>query len=141
MAGRDPRSRARVIDDYVSFIDLAPTFLEVAGAGPRRRAGMQPITGTEPARRSSGPEAGRPSIRDATTSCSARSDTTSGGPTTSGYPIRGIVTDGWLYLHNFEPDRWPAGNPETGYLNCDGSPTKTAILELRREAARPASGS
>ena len=28
--------------------------------------------------------------------------------------------------------RWPAGNPETGYLNCDGSPTKTQILDLRR---------
>ena len=27
----------------------------------------------------------------------------------------------------------PAGNPETGYLNTDGSPTKTEILNLRRE--------
>jgi hypothetical protein len=36
-----------------------------------------------------------------------------------------------LYLHNFEPSRWPAGNPETGYLNCDGSPTKTEVLRMR----------
>ena len=37
-----------------------------------------------------------------------------------------------LYLKNFEPTRWPAGNPETGYLNCDGGPTKTAILNQNR---------
>ena len=36
-----------------------------------------------------------------------------------------------IYLRNYEPDRWPAGNPETGYLNTDGSPTKTVILEAR----------
>lgn len=27
---------------------------------------------------------------------------------------------------------WPAGNPEIGYLDCDGSPTKTYILNLYR---------
>ena len=37
-----------------------------------------------------------------------------------------------LFLHNYETDRWPVGNPETGYLNCDASPTKTLILEMRR---------
>ena len=31
---------------------------------------------------------------------------------------------------NFEPQRWPVGNPEYGYLNCDGSPTKTFLTEL-----------
>ena len=34
-------------------------------------------------------------------------------------------------MRNFEPSRWPAGNPETGYLNCDGSPTKTVLLNGR----------
>ncbi len=53
----------------------------------------------------------------------------------SGYPIRGIVTADWLYLKNFEPDRWPAGNPETGYLNTDASPTKTTILDGRTSTA------
>ena len=48
-----------------------------------------------------------------------------------GYPIRGIVKNRMLYIHNFETGRWPAGNPETGYLNCDGGATKTAILEMR----------
>jgi len=54
-----------------------------------------------------------------------------GRPEDRGYPVRGIVADDVLYLKNFEPDRWPAGHPETGYLNCDASPTKTLILENR----------
>ena len=33
---------------------------------------------------------------------------------------------------NFEPDRWPCGNPETGYLNVDASPTKSVILHQNR---------
>ena len=38
-----------------------------------------------------------------------------------------------FYSINFKPERWPAGNPETGYLNTDGSPTKSEILNLRRK--------
>ena len=37
-----------------------------------------------------------------------------------------------MYVHNFETSRWPAGNPETGYLNTDGGATKTLILEAHR---------
>jgi hypothetical protein len=59
-----------------------------------------------------------------------------GRPNDWGYPIRGIVKDGMLYLHNFEPSRWPACNPETGYLNTDGSPTKTVVLQSRTTAER-----
>jgi hypothetical protein len=55
-----------------------------------------------------------------------------GRPNDVGYPIRGIFKDSMLYLKNFEVDRWPSGNPETGYLNTDGSPTKTEILKARR---------
>ena len=40
-----------------------------------------------------------------------------GSPHDQDYPIRGIVKGDYLFLHNFETDRWPAGNPETGYLN------------------------
>ncbi|MFC1597881.1 heparan N-sulfatase, partial [Planctomycetota bacterium] len=54
-----------------------------------------------------------------------------GRPFDRGFPVRGIVKGGMLYLRNFEPTRWPAGNPETGYLNTDGSPTKTVILDGR----------
>lgn len=56
-----------------------------------------------------------------------------GRPNDVGYPIRGIHKNDWLYVHNYEIDRWPAGNPETGYLNCDGGVTKTWILQARRD--------
>lgn len=54
-----------------------------------------------------------------------------GRPYDWGYPIRGIIRGDMLYVRNFEHTRWPAGNPETGYLNTDGSPTKTFILNSR----------
>lgn len=28
-----------------------------------------------------------------------------------GYPVRALRTQKYLYMHNFEPDRWPAGDP------------------------------
>jgi len=55
-----------------------------------------------------------------------------GRPDDAGYPVRGIVKGGFLYIKNYKHERWPAGNPETGYLNVDGSPTKTLILDMRR---------
>ncbi|MCU0473244.1 MAG: hypothetical protein MUC93_07745 [Bacteroidales bacterium] len=56
-----------------------------------------------------------------------------GRPDDAGYPVRGIIKGGYLYLWNLKSDRWPAGDPETGYLNTDGSPTKTMILEMNRK--------
>ena len=32
-------------------------------------------------------------------------------PDHSGYPSRGIRTARWAYIRNFEPSRWPVGNP------------------------------
>lgn len=55
-----------------------------------------------------------------------------GRPDDVGYPVRGILQNGFLYLRNYKPDRWPTGNPETGYMNTDGSPTKSWILNERR---------
>jgi hypothetical protein len=50
-----------------------------------------------------------------------------------GYPVRAIRNHQFLYIRNFEPDRWPAGTPN--YLeaaipycwigDCDNGPTKT----------------
>jgi arylsulfatase A-like enzyme len=51
-----------------------------------------------------------------------------GRPNDAGYPVRAIRTRDYLYVRNFEPDRWPAGNPETGYRNVDDSPSKTFLI-------------
>ena len=130
--GGDVRG-GRTVDDFVSFIDLAPTFLEVAGIG-EADSGMLPIEGRSLLDILRSGDSGRiDPTRDHVLVGKERHDV--GRPNDRGYPIRGIVTESWLFLVNFEPDRWPAGNPETGYLNTDGSPTKTTILEMRRSGA------
>jgi N-sulfoglucosamine sulfohydrolase len=54
-------------------------------------------------------------------------------PGTVGYPIRGIRDHQYLYLRNFEPDRWPAGDPEVYYRNIDDSPTKTRVVQEKEQ--------
>lgn len=119
----------RVVDDPVSFIDFAPTFIEVAGLR-WEETGLQPTPGRSLTDIFSSGRSGRvTSARDHVLIGKERHDV--GRPRDRGYPIRGIVRGDILYLHNFEISRWPAGNPETGYLNCDGSPTKTEVLKSR----------
>jgi arylsulfatase A-like enzyme len=120
----------RVVEDFVSFIDFAPTFLELAGIDGEQN-GMQPITGSPLTDILYSEKAGKVNEeRNSVLIGKERHDI--GRPNDWGYPIRGIVTEEFIYLHNFEPDRWPAGNPETGYLNVDGGATKTFILNSRR---------
>lgn len=122
------REPGRTVDDYVSFVDLAPTIIELAGL-QWSQTGMAPATGSSLA----DILAGRKSkLRDHVLIGRERNDI--GRPHDWGYPVRGIVEGAMLYLRNYEPDRWPAGNPETGYLDTDGGATKTEILAARRAA-------
>ena len=116
----------RKIEDYISFIDFAPTFLEVAGV-EQYETGMAAITGKSFA----------PFFSSSNTIMAKKKDNyvligkerhDIGRPHDRGYPVRGIVKDDMLYLHNFKTDRWPVGNPETGYANTDGGATKTVVL-------------
>lgn len=117
----------RKVDDYISFIDLAPTFLELAGVDADA-AGMQPLTGKSISDILRSEKSGQVDpARDFVLIGKERHDI--GRPNDWGYPIRGMIRDNTLYLHNFETDRWPGGNPETGYLNCDGGATKTVVLQ------------
>jgi arylsulfatase A-like enzyme len=121
----------RVIEDFVSFIDIAPTILDLAGIA-QPASGMQPITGTSWREIFNSQQAGQViASRDHVLIGKERTDV--GRPHNQGYPIRGIVTASHLFLKNYENSRWPAGNPETGYLDTDGSPTKSLILERGRE--------
>jgi arylsulfatase A-like enzyme len=124
------RGSGRTIDDFVDFTDLAATFLDYAhidAAG----SGMQPVTGRSWRPLFESAKSGRVEpARDHVLLGKERNDV--GRPHDWGYPIRGIIADGFLYLKNFEPARWPAGNPESGYPDTDASPTKTLILERGR---------
>ncbi|MEA3460766.1 MAG: sulfatase-like hydrolase/transferase, partial [Bacteroidota bacterium] len=125
----------RVVDDFVSFIDFAPTFLELAGVDPRE-SGMQEMEGRSLTEIFYSEKDGQViEERDFVLVGKERHDL--GRPNDQGYPVRGIVKEEWLYLHNYHPDRWPAGNPETGYLNCDGGATKSYILNQRRVFGNP----
>ncbi|MHB1180053.1 MAG: sulfatase-like hydrolase/transferase, partial [Daejeonella sp.] len=122
-------SPGRKVTDFVSFIDFAPTFLEAAGVDPKNS--MQPIQGSSllsffkgKNNQTSG------SSRDHVLLGREREDV--GRPHDEGYPVRSIVKGNFFYAINYEPNRWPSGNPETGYLDTDGSPTKTELLDANR---------
>ena len=120
----------RRAEQFVSLIDLAPTFLDLFGVDGVK-AGMAPITGASIADllRDS-PQRERPFVivgRERN-DVRCRPGTESG----LGYPARAIRRGSLFYVHNFAPDRWPCGNPELGLLDTDDSPTKSLI-----EAAGP----
>lgn len=121
------KNPGRKVDDFVSFTDFAPTFLDLAGV-PEKQSGMQKMEGKS--LRPVFEEKQKGQFREFMVIGKERTDL--GRPDDQGYPIRGIVTNEFLYLLNYHPERWPAGNPETGYMDCDGSPTKTFVLSERR---------
>ena len=126
--GKGIKNPGRVINDYFSFSDFAPTFLELAGITEEDHE-MEAFSGKSWKNVFHNLPDENP--REYMIIGKERHDV--GRENDQGYPVRGIVTKQYFYSQNFEPNRWPAGNPETGYLNTDGSPTKTEILNLRRE--------
>lgn len=119
---RDPGCH---VAEFVSFIDLAPTFLDLFGVA-RENSGLAPITGRSFARLLRGePDPARSTVilgrerNDAR----ARPGTESG----LGYPSRAIRDGQLLYIHNFKPDRWPCGDPDLGLKDVDDGPTKKLL--------------
>lgn len=119
----------QVMDDFVSLTDLAPTFLEAAGLRvPREMTGrslLKLITGRE-----------RPGRRNEVFVERERHANVRQGDL--GYPCRAIRTRDYLFILNFQPDRWPAGDPEKWkavgpFGDVDAGPTKQFILDHRGE--------
>lgn len=110
-------------ESYVSFIDIAPTLLQACGVkdSDMEMSGreMTDLFRNDPSEDRSWIVLGQ-----------ERHDY--GRPHNQGYPVRSIIMDGYLYINNLKPELWPSCDPETGYLNTDGSPSKTEILELMR---------
>lgn len=116
----------RVVEDLVSFVDIAPTFLEAAGLESRSQMVGESLLDLVGSEVSGWIDEGR----DVAYMGKERHDVGREGDV--GYPVRCIRTKKYLYVRNFKPDRWPAGNPETGFTNCDPSPTKSVILIRHR---------
>ena len=129
----------RRVDDLVSLIDLAPTFLEFSDAGA-----MEGMTGKTllPLLRSEESGTIDPTRRFVV---AGRERHPHARPDNAGYPARAIRTQTHLYIRNFRPERWPAGDPPPseqvarpgdknvarivlGYEDIDDSPTKRVML-------------
>ena len=95
----------RVVDDFVNLNDLAPTFLELAGLKPHKDMTGKSLTNILFSGKSGRIEKDRDFI---VTALERHAICRQGGV---GYPGRAIRTDDYLYIRNFEPDRWPAGDP------------------------------
>ena len=123
----------RRIDALTMLTDLAPTFLEAAGLEP-----PTDMTGRSllPLLLSKSPSP--PDPREAVFFGMERhSGARFGG---KGYPSRAIRTRSYLYSKNFQPDRWPGGDPDPRgsvraipYGEVDPSPSKTLLRELQHQ--------
>ena len=93
----------RTLPDFVSLSDLAPTFLEAAGISPPPQ-----MTGRSlmPLFTSSGGGAQRDHVLTG-----MERHVPCRGEIRGGYPMRAIRNRDFLYIRNFKPDRWPAGDP------------------------------
>lgn len=121
----------RTVSDYINFVDFAPTFLDVSQTDSKK-SGMETSPGHSLNTIFKSSKSGRVDPeRNYTLLGRERDDF--GRPQNQGYPIRGIVKDNFLYINNLKPQLFPAGNIETGYLDVDGSPTKTTLLNMKRE--------
>ncbi len=117
----------RTCPEFASFTDIAPTLLEAAGIS-HKDSGMQPVQGKS----LSDFFANRATGRDHLLTGRERNDMCR--PNGWGYPVRALHQGDFVYMHNFEPDRWPCGNPEAGFMDTDWGPTKSAILNSGEES-------
>ncbi len=120
---KDP---GRTFDQFVSFTDLAPTFMEMAGIS-LEQSGMKPWAGRSLVETfKGGREMAAIPERESILMGRERNDV--GRPNDWGYPVRAIRRGDLFYIHNFKPTRWPCGNPSTGFLDTDASPTLNEIM-------------
>ncbi len=117
----------RKIDDFVSYIDYAPTFLTAAGLQPDPGMTGKSLLPILTAAGSGQVDPARDHV------ILGRERTDVGRENDVGFPVRAIRTKDFLYVHNFAPDRWPCGNPETGFQDTDDSPTKSLLLKQKEQ--------
>jgi uncharacterized sulfatase len=132
----------RTVDDLVSLIDLAPTFIEAAtGEEYSEISAEYPMEGNSLMNLFINEEAKGNSERKAI--FASRERHSSSRWNNLSYPQRSIRTENFLYIRNFKPERWPAGAPQKyesdgtlgpahgGYHDIDSCPTFDFMLENR----------
>lgn len=143
---------ARIVNDPVSFVDFAPTILEMTGTKPD---GMMPISGRSIVNILKSKKSG---IVDITKKYvfAGRERHSSSRWNNLGYPQRAIRSEKFLFIWNLKPERWPSGDPqavkpnsggqlvpmygldekgvfhsEWAFADVDGSPSKSYLVENR----------
>jgi N-sulfoglucosamine sulfohydrolase len=135
----------RVVEDFISLADLAPTFLQSAGLIPpgemTARSFLDILTSDE---------SGRVDPKRDHVLTGKERHVPAQENDMGGYPMRAIRTRDFLYIHNFKPDRWPSGYPagyaepteivvskpkgtHYGYADTDASPTKSYMIKHRSD--------
>ncbi len=133
-----------ISNELVSLIDLAPTFLEIAGVENIPEMTGKSIVPILYSENSEYP------IRDFV--LTGRERHTHARPDNLGYPSRAIRTREYLFVKNYYPGRWPAGDPAPqtkendtrnqvdgyrpiypGYHDIDGSPSKKFMMNQHIE--------
>jgi arylsulfatase A-like enzyme len=136
----------RVVDDFVSLMDLAPTLLEASGvAVPPGMQGRSLL----PILRSTADGQIDPARDHVITGRERHVAAAREGAVT--YPQRALRTADYLYIRNYAPDRWPMGDPKAdagaappaeesleretyvAYADMDASPTKAWLVRHGRE--------
>jgi arylsulfatase A-like enzyme len=149
LAARGPGvKRGRTVNDLVSLIDLAPTFLELAGVAAPPGVNGRSLLNLLRSGKSGQVDAARTWVitgRERHVAFARDGNLP--------YPHRALRTPDFLYIRNFAPDRWPFGSPKNvtatetptaqaleqdtyvAFPDMDASPTK-AWLVLNRNDAR-----
>ena len=140
----------RVVDDPISFIDLAPTILELTETSPE---GMLPISGRSIVNLLASEKGGTVDETKAYV-LAGRERHSASRYMNLGYPQRLMRRGRYLYVWNMKPERWPAGAPQRlvpdatdalypmygiddqgvhhsdwAFTDIDAAPTKSFIVE------------
>ncbi len=139
----------REIRDLINLSDIAPTLLEITETNPEPMLPMSAVSFTNILYSDQSGIVG--ASREAVYAGMERHS--SARWANLGYPKRSMRTHDYLYIHNFTPERWPAGAPQTlrrdnpdelhfmhgldedgkftgeAYYDIDNSPTKAFLIE------------
>ncbi len=142
------QTNSRVIDDFVSLPDLAPTFLDAAGVAKPETMIARSLIPIFKSDQSGQVDPERDAVFTGRERHVALARTGN-----KPYPQRAIRTDRYLYIVNFQPDRWPMGtgpgyggdetemaeyealqeNTFAAFGDLDASPTKAWVVTHRDE--------
>ncbi len=127
----------RSVDDPIGFVDLSATILDAAGV--KHPSSEYPLSGRSIMNILVSDKQG---LVDGSRTAiyAARERHSSARYNNWTYPQRALRTPDFLYIRNFRPDRWPAGDPvllrndgtpagpHTGYKDADPSPTLDFLI-------------